>query len=121
MIMGQDMDKVERQYDALAKEYAEAFSGEHERKPMDREILQRFSQEIGDRGPVWDLGCGPGQTTKYLNDIGIGAQGQRADFDDLAPHHQIIIDLKFIPASEPDSAPAGAMIAERNISFRDRP
>jgi len=73
--MGQDMNKVERQYDALAREYAEAFSGEHDRKPMDREMLRRFSREIGDRGPVWDLGCGPGQTAKYLKDLGVEVSG----------------------------------------------
>ena len=31
--MGQDLDKVENVYDTVAKEYAEAFSGEHEKKP----------------------------------------------------------------------------------------
>ena len=58
-------------YDIVAKEYAETFIGEHEKKPKDQEILHRFSQEIGDRRPVWDFGCGPGQTTKYLKDLGM--------------------------------------------------
>ena len=73
--MGQDLNKIENQYDSVAKEYAEAFSGEHEKKPKDREILLRFSQEIGDRRPVWDFGCGPGQTTKYLKNLGIEISG----------------------------------------------
>jgi ubiquinone/menaquinone biosynthesis C-methylase UbiE len=73
--MGQNLNKVENQYDAVAEEYAEAFSGEHEKKPKDQEILHRFSQEIGDRRPVWDLGCGPGQTTKYLQNLGIEISG----------------------------------------------
>jgi SAM-dependent methyltransferase len=42
---------------------------------MDREILGRFSREIGDRRPVWDLGCGPGQTTKFLKSLGVGISG----------------------------------------------
>ena len=75
MIMEQTSNKVENLYDAVAKEYAETFSGEHEKKPKDREILHRFSQEIGDRRPVWDFGCGPGQTTKYLKDLGIEISG----------------------------------------------
>jgi ubiquinone/menaquinone biosynthesis C-methylase UbiE len=75
MIMGQDANKIEDQYDAIAKEYADAFSGEHEKKPKDQEILHRFSQEVGDRRPVWDFGCGPGQTTKYLKDLGIEISG----------------------------------------------
>jgi ubiquinone/menaquinone biosynthesis C-methylase UbiE len=75
MIMGQDLNKIEDQYDSIAKEYAETFSGEHEKKPKDQEILRRFSQEIGGRRPVWDFGCGPGQTTKYLKDLGIEISG----------------------------------------------
>ena len=73
--MGQDTNKIARTYDSVAKEYAEAFTNEHEKKPKDREILQRFSHEIGDRRPVWDLGCGPGQTAKYLKDLGIEISG----------------------------------------------
>jgi hypothetical protein len=46
--MGQELPKVEKVYDAVAKEYAEAFSAEHEKKPKDQEMLRRFSQEIGD-------------------------------------------------------------------------
>ena len=73
--MGQDLDKIEKAYDMVAKEYAEAFSGEHENKPKDQEILHRFSQEIGDRRPVWDFGCGPAQTTKYLKNLNVEISG----------------------------------------------
>jgi ubiquinone/menaquinone biosynthesis C-methylase UbiE len=73
--MGQDLNKIEQTYDTVAKEYAEEFSGEHEKKPKDQEILHRFAQEIGNRSPVWDFGCGPGQTSKYLKDLGIGISG----------------------------------------------
>jgi ubiquinone/menaquinone biosynthesis C-methylase UbiE len=75
MIVGQDLDKIENLYDTLAKEYADTFSGEHEKKPKDQEILHRFSIEIGDRRPVWDFGCGPGQTTEYLKNLGIEISG----------------------------------------------
>jgi len=75
MIMGQELNKIERMYDTVAKEYAETFFGEHEKKPKDQKILHRFSIEIGDRRPVWDFGCGPGQTTKYLKDLGIEISG----------------------------------------------
>lgn len=73
--MGQDLKKVENMYDTVAKEYAETFSGEHGKKPKDQEILRRFSREIGDKESVWDFGCGPGQTTKYLKDLGIEISG----------------------------------------------
>lgn len=73
--MGQKLHKIEKEYDAIAKEYAEKFCDEHENKPMDREILLRFSQEIGNRRPVWDFGCGPGQTSKYLQNLGVQISG----------------------------------------------
>jgi ubiquinone/menaquinone biosynthesis C-methylase UbiE len=73
--MGQKLRKIEQIYDTLAAEYAETFSGEHDRKPKDREILHRFSQEIGNRRPVWDFGCGPGQTAQYLKNLGIEISG----------------------------------------------
>ncbi|MFH1078900.1 MAG: class I SAM-dependent methyltransferase [Pseudomonadota bacterium] len=75
MIVGQEINKIERMYDAVAKEWAETFSGEHEKKPKDQEILYRFAQEIGGRKPVWDFGCGPGNTAKYLKDLGIEISG----------------------------------------------
>lgn len=73
--MGQNLKKIEHLYDTAAKEYAETFSGEHEKKPKDQEILRRFSIAIGDKKPVWDFGCGPGQTTKYLKDLGVEISG----------------------------------------------
>ncbi len=73
--MEQNLNKIENMYDAVAKEYAETFFGDHEKKPKDQEILYRFSQKIGNRQPVWDLGCGPGQTTKYLRNLGIQISG----------------------------------------------
>ena len=70
MNMRHNFDKVENQYNCIAREWAQAFAGEHERKPKDKEMLSRFSRKIGDRRPVWDFGCGPGNTTKYLNSLG---------------------------------------------------
>ena len=75
MIMGQDLNKIENLYDKVAKEYSETFSCEHEKKPKDQEILKRFSIEIGGKKPVWDFGCGPGETTKYLKDLGTEISG----------------------------------------------
>jgi len=71
----QNLKKIERVYDSLAKEYADTFSDDHNKKPQDREILVRFAKEIGNRRPVWDLGCGPGQTTRYLKNLGLTISG----------------------------------------------
>lgn len=95
MIMEQNLNKVENLYDSLAKEYAETFSGEHEKKPKDREILHRFAQEIGGRRPVWDFGCGPGQTAKYLKNLGIEISGLDLSEEILAQARTIHPEIHF--------------------------
>lgn len=73
--MEQNPNKVAEMYDTVAMEYAEKFCGEHEKKPQDCEILYRFSQEVTGKKPIWDFGCGPGQTTQYLKNLGIEISG----------------------------------------------
>lgn len=73
--MSQDLNKIEKTYDAVADKYAAAFTCEHDKKPKDREMLCRFITAIDGRGPVWDLGCGPGQTSRFLNDRGLAVSG----------------------------------------------
>ncbi len=73
--MGQNPNKVSEVYDVVAKEYAEKFCGEHEKKQQDQEILYRFSQEVAGKKPIWDFGCGPGQTTQYLKNLGLDIAG----------------------------------------------
>jgi ubiquinone/menaquinone biosynthesis C-methylase UbiE len=73
--MGQNLKKVAEMYDSAAMEYAEKFWGEHEKKPKDREILYKFSQEVEGKKPIWDFGCGPGQTTQHLRNLGIEISG----------------------------------------------
>lgn len=48
------LDKTRKFYDTVAKEYSETFQGEHQEKPVDREILRRFSRQTGSDGPVRD-------------------------------------------------------------------
>ena len=73
--MRQDTGRIAKVYDTVAGEYAKAFLGEHEKKPKDGEILNRFAREVGDRKPVWDFGCGPGHTAQFLKDLGIDISG----------------------------------------------
>ena len=73
--MEQNPNRVAKMYDTVAKGYAEQFCGEHEKKPQDQAMLHRFSQEVAGMRPVWDFGCGPGQTTQYLKDLGIEISG----------------------------------------------
>jgi ubiquinone/menaquinone biosynthesis C-methylase UbiE len=73
--MQQDPERIAKVYDTVAEEYAKEFESEHEKKPKDRELLEKFSKEIKDRKPVWDFGCGPGHTAGYLKTLGIEISG----------------------------------------------
>jgi ubiquinone/menaquinone biosynthesis C-methylase UbiE len=58
-------------YDKTAKNYAEKFIDELRHKHLDRILLESFASENRDKGTLIDLGCGPGQTTRYLADCGV--------------------------------------------------
>jgi SAM-dependent methyltransferase len=73
--MEQTAHHVRACYDSVAREYAERFVGELEHKPLDRELLGRFAAEVKGRGQVYDLGCGPGQTTAFLHGCGVRVRG----------------------------------------------
>ena len=57
-------------YNKTAKVYAQKFIDELSKKHLDRILLQAFAKENSDKGKCIDLGCGPGQTTKFLSDNG---------------------------------------------------
>lgn len=73
--MNQPSDHIRRCYDAVAREYADRFSDELAHKPLDRELLRRFTDEVGPAGTIYDLGCGPGQTTAFLRACGANVCG----------------------------------------------
>ena len=54
-------------YDQVAAEYAEKFKDEMDDKPFDRDCLDRLAREVGNLGPICDMGCGPGQIARYLH------------------------------------------------------
>jgi SAM-dependent methyltransferase len=92
-------------YDAVADAYADQFSDELRRKPLDRALLAAFAEQVsaqaggtrpaqaggtrparaggtgpaqaGGTGPprVWDIGCGPGHVTAFLAGLGLDAAG----------------------------------------------
>jgi len=73
--MEQTSDHIRACYDAVAREYAERFAGELAHKPLDRDLLGRFAAEVRGAGDVYDLGCGPGQTTAFLHGCGARVRG----------------------------------------------
>ncbi len=62
-------------YDSVAEDYANTFYRELDGKPFDRELLDRFALRLYDRGPVLEIGCGPGQIARYLKDKGLDVRG----------------------------------------------
>src|ERR1700735_4211388 len=63
-------EKIIETYDKVAEKYAVQFINELDHKPLDRLLLSSFYTENKDKGAFIDLGCGPGQTTKFLADCG---------------------------------------------------
>lgn len=66
---------TQQSYDRVAAEYTERMFSELEDKPFDRAMLDRFAAIAGPVGPLCDLGCGPGQVARYLQDRGFEAIG----------------------------------------------
>jgi SAM-dependent methyltransferase len=63
-------------YDTIAEDYADHFRGVHLTKPLDRAVLAAFAELVErDRGPVADLGCGPGWITAHLASLGLPVFG----------------------------------------------
>jgi SAM-dependent methyltransferase len=67
--------KTQTSYDQVATKYAERFKDEMDEKPFDRDCLDRLAREVGDLGPICDMGCGPGQIARYLHRQGVDALG----------------------------------------------
>jgi SAM-dependent methyltransferase len=116
-------EQVRAFYDAVATEYAEHFADELDHKPLDRELLQHFADEVRGAGPVYDLGCGPGgQTTAFLHALGVEVRGM-----DLSPaaieeagrrHPEITFqvgDMLALPL--PDGAAAGIVAFYSIVHF----
>ena len=69
--MGEPQSELEASYDRVAENFAGEFSGELERKPFDRELLDGFAESLRGEGRVLEIGCGPGQIARYLRDRGV--------------------------------------------------
>jgi SAM-dependent methyltransferase len=67
----QEQKNIVSCYDKTAKAYADKYMDEMNYKHFDRLLLKSFAVENFGKGEAIDLGCGPGQTTKYLSDCGL--------------------------------------------------
>lgn len=62
-------------YDAVAGLYADMFRDHLDGLPIDRALISAFADLVRGRGPVADVGCGPGQVTARLHALGLDASG----------------------------------------------
>lgn len=95
--MEQTSHHIQACYDAVAREYAERFADELAHKPLDRELLACFASEVRGRGDVYDLGCGPGQTTAFLHGCGVSVRGMDVSAGLLREARQRHAGLAFEP------------------------
>ena len=56
---------VRAAYDAVARAYHDQLGDELDGKPLDRAMLQAFT-ELAGAGTIADVGCGPGHVTRFL-------------------------------------------------------
>lgn len=73
--MSENIRNTQTSYDQVATDYAEKYKDEMDYKPFDRECLDRLAREVGNLGPICDLGCGPGQIARYLHRQGVATLG----------------------------------------------
>ncbi|HLL23410.1 MAG TPA: class I SAM-dependent methyltransferase, partial [Kofleriaceae bacterium] len=60
-------------YATVARAYADELSDELAAKPLDRALLAAFAERA--RGPIVDIGCGPGHVTAHLAALGADVAG----------------------------------------------
>ncbi|HEX8711238.1 MAG TPA: class I SAM-dependent methyltransferase [Terracidiphilus sp.] len=89
------MQTVRGDYDRVAERYAGNLFRELDRKPFDREVLQRFATATKGRGRVCDMGCGPGQIARFLHEAGADVLGLDLSPGMLAQARALNPDLEF--------------------------
>ncbi|AWI29436.1 class I SAM-dependent methyltransferase [Streptomyces tirandamycinicus] len=68
---------VRESYDTVADDYAALVKPPSALDPLSRSMLSAFAELVraADRGPVADVGCGPGKVTAHLAGLGVSAFG----------------------------------------------
>ncbi len=113
-------------YDQVAADYAEAFADDLERLPVDRAVLDAALARLAGRGPVLDIGCGPGQVGGYL--AGGGAQIIEVDLapamlrlasDRGATSSLVCADMRSVPLRSGSCAGAVAYYSVQHLPRAD--
>lgn len=91
------LSRTRASYDTIAVDYAEWARDELAVKPLDRTVLDGFAELVrtADRGPVADIGCGPGRLTAYLHRRGVPVSGIDLSPQMVALARRMYPDLHF--------------------------
>jgi SAM-dependent methyltransferase len=71
----EDLAVVRSSYDRVADNYVAMGMGDLAPTPWLRAALTAFAEDVRERGPVLDVGCGPGTVTAFLAGLGVDASG----------------------------------------------
>ncbi len=97
--VNQKTSEVRSSYDVVADEYVLRIYHELQDKPLDRRLLDRFSNEMRGQGAVCDLGCGPGHAARYLHDRGVRVCGLDLSLKMLLHARRLNPGIEFIQAN----------------------
>lgn len=111
---------VQEAYDANAELYASLFGGQLDRDGQSARWLSALADQARTRrGPVVDLGCGPGSVVDHLSRLGLTATGidlspgQIAQAQLAFPDLQFAVgDLKVLPFGD---ATVGGIVSKHSI------
>jgi SAM-dependent methyltransferase len=106
--------ELEASYDRIAAHYAEEYFKELERKPFDLEMLNDFALSVRAMGRVCEIGCGPGQVARYLQDRGVDMCGIDLSQEMVKVARRLNPDISFEQAdmcalNSPDASLAGVI------------
>ncbi|OPF74303.1 SAM-dependent methyltransferase [Streptomyces antioxidans] len=108
---------VRESYDMVATEYVERVPPPAEMDPLSRAMLAGFAELVrtAGRGPVADLGCGPGRVTAHLTGLGVSAFGVDLSPKMIGLARHAYPDLRFTEGSmtalETGGAELGGILA----------
>ena len=75
LTMGVPGEATRASYDRVAEAYATRFFEELRGKPLDRALLGCLAEQVPDKLPVADVGCGPGHIARHLHELGVRTLG----------------------------------------------
>ena len=99
-----DLDVVRASYDRVADDYVAMGAGRLDAHPWLRAALAAFAETVRHRGPVLDVGCGPGYVTAHLAGLGIDVAGVDLSPRMVAQARRLHPGLRFDVASATELA-----------------